>query len=175
MKPVLHTQAEFIREKLPPDVVRTLKDSLDLDTCSVEDVKRLTGDPTFFGTAFKRCEGCHEVVRRWVTVGQSPEEESRTSDLCLRCVTEARFLLEGVRPELSSGDDLCPMCTGTGKHDLRPPNGEIGRSSTGGPSGTLTTTRIANAAMAALFSNSRRRGHSRRPSSASSPSYIRRS
>lgn len=28
---------------------------------------------------------------------------------------------------MSMSEDLCPMCKGSGKHDLRPPNGEIYR------------------------------------------------
>jgi hypothetical protein len=103
----LVTQRDLIRDivkrweeqygKRPPekdkaDILERLK-ALDRKTCNAEDVARAIGNTSWTEL---RCDGCRKYVTEAVTVGEEPDYESSTADLCRDCVAEAAACFVGL-------------------------------------------------------------------------------
>ena len=59
---------------------------LDLEKCSAESVNKIIGNKSW--TELK-CDQCQKRVRSVVMVGQKPDYESSTTQLCRGCIQEA--------------------------------------------------------------------------------------
>jgi hypothetical protein len=67
------------------DILAQLK-TLDLETCSAEDVEKIIGNNSWTTLHCSACRGKHKWI---ITVGEEPDYESRTASLCRPCFDEA--------------------------------------------------------------------------------------
>jgi Zn finger protein HypA/HybF involved in hydrogenase expression len=93
-------------------------DALDGDTASAEDVSAIIGNESW--TRFK-CDECKADVTLTVQVGDEPDYESHTAELCLKCTEKAAALIRGMRVELPKGESPCTegRKDNAGTHPLR--------------------------------------------------------
>lgn len=68
--------------------------ALDVETATVADVEAIIGNASW--TSLK-CNQCGQEVDTVVQLGESPDYESRTVDVCADCLRAAFALIEGAR------------------------------------------------------------------------------
>lgn len=59
---------------------------LNLETCSAEDVNKTIGNTSW---TYLRCDECSEEVDELVELGEEPDYESRTANVCKSCLIRA--------------------------------------------------------------------------------------
>lgn len=65
--------------------------ALDVETATAEDVRAIIGNGSWTQL---HCDGCDEYVNAVVTLGQEPDYESRTADVCRDCFDAALTLFD---------------------------------------------------------------------------------
>ncbi len=79
-------------------------DALDGNAASAEDVNAIIGNQSWTRLA---CDECKEDTTLTVQVGDEPDYESHTAELCLECAEKAAALIRGMRVELPKGESPC--------------------------------------------------------------------
>lgn len=71
-------------------------DALDVETATEDDIAKVIGNTTWTNMS---CDACDQSVDALVTVGQIPDYESRTANLCLDCARVAfEEIVEATQP-----------------------------------------------------------------------------
>lgn len=79
-------------------------DKLDGDTATAEDVNAIIGNDSWTDL---KCDECKEYVTATIEVGDEPDYESHTAELCLNCAEKAAALIRGMRVQ-SDGEGEKP-------------------------------------------------------------------
>ena len=80
-------------QSLRPDIVLKRLRELNLDTCYASEVDKVIGNSTWTELV---CDQCKHDVDKVIEVGQPPDYDSATAQLCEQCVKSA---LESIQSE----------------------------------------------------------------------------
>ena len=77
-----------------PSTILAKLEALDLETCTEEDVSRITGNELWIRLT---CDECGSEVSAVIEIGEEYDYESKKSHLCTECVEKAHHLIKDLR------------------------------------------------------------------------------
>lgn len=66
--------------------------ALDLDVCGADDIERVIGNDTW--ACRQRCNECGKKFRVVIVLGEEPDHESSTAQICFGCLNKAMKQME---------------------------------------------------------------------------------
>lgn len=76
--------------------IANLLEALDVETATAEDVERIIGNGSWVHPI--PCDECREKHEIVVQLGEEPDYESSTVNICQECLRKALMLIDGSRP-----------------------------------------------------------------------------